>query len=195
MESNKPTHIARFLDAEGQTHYGELDQDHKTAEVLQGSLFDGTLERTGKRVDVASLLPPVKPEAIFCIGQNYMKHWEEIAKKSGIPVPERPVIFMKQNSSVIAHGGDIIMPDLEHGEQLDWEVELTMVIGKACKNATKENALSYVCGYTVGNDVTSRHWQKKSGASQWIKGKSFDTFCPLGPVIATTAAIPDPQKL
>ena len=87
------------------------------------------------------------------------------------------------------------MPDIEYAEQLDWEVELTVVIAKRCRNVKKERALDYVLGYTVGNDVSSRHWQKQAGAGQWIKGKSFDTFCPLGPVLVTRAAIPDPQTL
>ena len=124
-----------------------------------------------------------------------MKHYEELGKKKGRPLPERPMIFMKQNSTVIPHGGDIWMPSLELGDQLDWEVELTIVIGKPCRNATKENALSYVLGYTVGNDVSSRHWQNNAGGGQFIKGKSFDTFCPLGPVLVTTEVIKDPQTL
>merc|ERR1712222_233690 len=73
--------------------------------------------------------------------------------------------------------------------------ELTIVIGKECRNVSKDNALDFVLGYTVGKDVSSRHWQKNAGGGQWIKGKSFDTFCPLGPVIVTREEIPDPQKL
>ena len=87
------------------------------------------------------------------------------------------------------------MPDIEYGEQLDWEVELAAVIGKRCRNVSKEDALKYVAGYTVANDVSSRHWQKNAGAKQWIKGKSFDTFCPLGPCLVTPEEIPDPQAL
>ena len=87
------------------------------------------------------------------------------------------------------------MPDIEYAEQLDWEVELTVVIAKRCRNVKKERALDYVLGYTVGNDVSSRHWQKQAGAGQWIKGKSFDTFAPLGPCLTTSDEITDPQKL
>jgi len=87
------------------------------------------------------------------------------------------------------------MPDIEYGEQLDWEVELTVVIGRTCRNVKKEDALGYVLGYTVGNDVSSRHWQKNAGGSQWIKGKSMDTHGPIGPVLVTTAELPDPQAL
>ena len=125
---------------------------------MSGSLFEGTLSRTGKKVKVSKLLAPIKPEAIFCIGLNYMKHYEEFSKKKGVPLPEKPVIFMKQNNSLAHPGGDIWMPDLDLGHHLDYEAELTIVIGKECRNATKDNALSFVCGYTIGNDVTSRHW-------------------------------------
>lgn len=124
-----------------------------------------------------------------------MKHYEESAKKRGIALPTQPVIFMKPSSALAHPEQEVWMPQIEHGEQLDWEVELSIVIGKACRNVKKENALDYVLGYTVGNDVSSRHWQKNAGAGQWIKGKSFDTFAPIGPVLVTTEEIPDPQTL
>merc|ERR1712232_1154853 len=83
----------------------------------------------------------------------------------------------------------------EFGAQLDWECELTIVMGKTCRNVKKEEALNYVLGYTVGIDVSCRHWQRNAGASQWTKGKSFDTFKPLGPVLVASEAIPNPQTL
>ena len=124
-----------------------------------------------------------------------MKHYEESAKKRGIALPSQPVIFMKPSSALAHPEDDVWMPDIKYGEQLDWEVELTIVIGKECRNVSKEDALQYVLGYTVGNDVSSRHWQKQAGAGQWIKGKSFDTFAPIGPVLVTSEEIPDPQQL
>lgn len=190
------TRIIRFVAEDGKTYYGEEPSEGgSTATVLSGDLYDGSLARTSEQRKVCKLLAPVVPTDIFCIGLNYMKHYEESAKKRGIPLPDRPVIFMKPSSSLAHPGQDIWMPQIEHGEQFDWEVELTIVIGKECKNVTKEEALDYVLGYTVGNDVSSRHWQKNAGGGQWIKGKSFDTFCPLGPVLVTRKEIPDPQKL
>merc|ERR1719199_837911 len=102
---------------------------------------------------------------------------------------------MSPSSSLHHPNQDILMPDMPYCEQLDWENELTIVIGKACKNVKREDALDYVFGYTVGIDVTVRHWQRNAGASQWTKGKGLDTFKPFGPVLVTSSAIPDPQKL
>ena len=192
------TRIIRFLAPDGTTCLGEEPAPGVTrAELLAGNVFDPvSLRRTGESKDIASLLTPIVPTNIFCIGLNYMKHYEESAKKRGIALPGRPVVFMKPSSTLLGPHGDIWMPaDIEHAEQLDWEVELTAVIGRPCRSVKAEQALEYVLGYTVGNDVSSRHWQKQAGAGQWIKGKSFDTFCPLGPVLVTSAAIPDPQAL
>jgi len=194
------TRIIRFVSDDGGIFTGESPGEGTPsagtlATVLKGSLYDGTLTRTATKKPIVKLLAPVVPSDIFCIGLNYMKHYEESAKKRGIALPDRPVIFMKPSTALANPGDDVWMPQIKHGEQLDWEVELTIVIGKKCRNVTKEDALNYVCGYTVGNDVSSRHWQKQAGAGQWIKGKSFDTFCPLGPVLVTTQEIPDPQSL
>lgn len=194
MQQAPITHVTRFLAEDDKIYIGEINENN-TATILTGDLFEGTLQRTDQTQNVKKILAPVKPEAIFCIGLNYMKHYEESAKKRGIPPPQKPVIFMKQNNSLCHPGDDIWMPNIEFGEQLDWEVELAIVIGKKCRNATLENALSFVCGYTIGNDVTCRHWQKGAGADQWIKGKSFDTFCPLGPKLALSSFIQDPQNL
>ena len=90
-------------------------------------------------------------------GLNYMKHYEESAKKRGVPLPSKPVIFMKPTSAVNTHNGVIELPSLEHGEELDYEVELAVVIGKSCKDVAVENALDYVAGYTVSNDVSGRY--------------------------------------
>ena len=87
-----------------------------------------------------------------------MKHYEESAKKRGIALPDRPVIFMKPSTALANPGDDVWMPQIKHGEQLDWEVELTIVIGKKCRNVTKEDALNYVCGYTVPNSRYTNGW-------------------------------------
>jgi 2-keto-4-pentenoate hydratase/2-oxohepta-3-ene-1,7-dioic acid hydratase in catechol pathway len=144
---------------------------------------------------IRKLLTPLVPTDIFCIGLNYMKHYEEGAKKRGVPLPEKPPVWLAPSTSLLNPDEDIWMPALQHGDQLDWECELTIVIGKACRNVKKEVALDYVLGYTVGIDVSCRHWQRNAGASQWTKGKAFDTFKPLGPVLVASQAIPDPQNL
>merc|ERR1712190_282134 len=163
--------------------------------VLSGDLLKGSLQRTTTLMDIAKLLTPLVPTDIFCIGLNYMKHYEEGAKKRGVPLPDKPPVWLSPSTSLSHPNDDIWMPDLEFGEQLDWECELTIVMGKTCRNVKKEEALNYVFGYTVGIDVSCRHWQRNAGASQWTKGKAFDTFKPLGPVLVTSQAIPDPQNL
>eukprot|EP01059_Diplonema_ambulator_P008126 TRINITY_DN17658_c0_g1_i1.p1 TRINITY_DN17658_c0_g1~~TRINITY_DN17658_c0_g1_i1.p1 ORF type:complete len:303 (+),score=65.53 TRINITY_DN17658_c0_g1_i1:70-909(+) len=194
MSKRAVTRIIRFL-SEGKVYYGEQQRGMgNAAEILTGDIFKG-LERTGEVKPVEVLLSPIVPREIFCIGLNYMKHYEESAKGRGIPLPEKPSIFMKSLASLNRPEAPVYMPKLELGEHLDYEVELAFVIGKLCKDVKRDDALNYVLGYTVGNDVTSRHWQKNAGAGQWIKGKSFDTLCPLGPVLVTAQSITDPQTL
>jgi|TARA_B110000208_G_scaffold30453_1_gene40077 2-keto-4-pentenoate hydratase/2-oxohepta-3-ene-1,7-dioic acid hydratase in catechol pathway/L-rhamnose mutarotase len=191
-----PTRVIRFIGADGEVHLGEEPSAAGAqSALLSGSILDGTQKRTGKYATVVTLLAPLIPTNIFCIGLNYMRHYEESAKKRGIALPAKPVIFMKPSSALNHPGGDIYIPDLPRGDELDYEIELAVVIGKAARNVSAADALDYVAGYTVSNDVSSRHWQKQSGAGQWIKGKSFDTFCPLGPVFVSSAAIADPQNL
>mmetsp|Transcript_80176 Transcript_80176/g.232796 ORF Transcript_80176/g.232796 Transcript_80176/m.232796 type:complete len:230 (-) Transcript_80176:109-798(-) len=131
------------------------------------------------------------PPAIYCIGLNYKQH----AKESGMALPAYPVVFSKPPSSVIGHGDAIKIPSICHPEEVDYEVELAVIIGKAAKDVKEEEALDYVQGYTVANDVSARRWQLKQGGGQWVRGKSFDTFCPLGPRIVPAAEIPDPNNL
>eukprot|EP01064_Diplonema_japonicum_P006653 TRINITY_DN14498_c1_g2_i2.p1 TRINITY_DN14498_c1_g2~~TRINITY_DN14498_c1_g2_i2.p1 ORF type:complete len:296 (+),score=78.67 TRINITY_DN14498_c1_g2_i2:44-889(+) len=186
--------VIRFL-SEGQVYLGEepANKSDREAEVLEGDIHQG-LTRTGTTRPVERNLAPLIPREILCIGLNYMKHFEE-ATKGQIPLPDKPTVFMKSLSSLNDPESPVWMPQLEHGQSLDYEVELAFVIGKICKNVKKEDALKYVLGYMVSNDVTSRHWQKNAGAGQWVKGKSFDTFSPMGPSLVMASAIPDPQAL
>mmetsp|Transcript_32174 Transcript_32174/g.94010 ORF Transcript_32174/g.94010 Transcript_32174/m.94010 type:complete len:229 (-) Transcript_32174:86-772(-) len=131
------------------------------------------------------------PPAIYCIGLNYRQH----AKESGMPEPKFPVVFTKPPSSVIGHGDTIEIPAICHPEEVDYEVELAVVIGKSAKNVPEDKALEYVQGYTVANDVSARKWQLQQGGGQWCRGKSFDTFCPLGPRLVPASEIPDPNTL
>merc|ERR1712217_371785 len=185
-----------FVGEDGNIHYGEEPlQAHQPAVILSGELLAGNLARTNQTSRVQKLLSPLVPTDIFCIGLNYMKHYEEGAKKRGVPLPEKPPVWLSPSTYLSHPNDDIWLPDLEFGEQLDWECELTIVMGKTCRNVKKEEALDYVLGYTVGIDVSCRHWQRNAGASQWTKGKAFDTFKPLGPVLVSAQSIPDPQRL
>jgi 2-keto-4-pentenoate hydratase/2-oxohepta-3-ene-1,7-dioic acid hydratase in catechol pathway len=189
------TRIIRFLAEDGKTYYGEEpEMGCPSVVVLSGDVLGGEAKRTQQRAMLKKLLAPVLPTEIFCIGLNYMKHFEELSKKIGVPLPTRPVLFMKPVSTLAHPGDNIWLPSLPNAT-VDYEVELVLVISKDCRNVSRADWKSVVCGYTVANDVSSRHWQREAGAGQWIKGKSFDTFCPLGPVLVTKGAIPDPTKL
>lgn len=183
--------IIRFVDKAGETRYGE-DLGEGRAQPLEGDLFEG-LESSGDPVDVDRLLAPLMPTNIFCIGLNYREHAEE----SNSPLPEDPIMFMKPTSTLLDPGEPILVPKCcnEHGEEVDYECELAIVIGKPARDVSEADALSYVLGYTAANDVSARHWQSKRCGGQWVRGKGFDTFCPLGPVLVTADEIPDPNTL
>jgi 2-keto-4-pentenoate hydratase/2-oxohepta-3-ene-1,7-dioic acid hydratase in catechol pathway len=132
--------------------------------------------------------PVARPSKIICIGLNYRKHAEE----SGMAVPQVPIIFMKATSSLCGPFDPIYIP--RNSVQTDWEVELAVVIGKRAKYVSKENAMDYVAGYCVHNDVSERDFQLRHGG-QWVKGKSADNFAPLGPVLVTKTEIKDPHNL
>lgn len=181
--------IIRFEDQGGTHHFGRLLDDGQ-ASVLDGDPAGG-FHDTGLTCPVARLLAPVTPAAILCIGLNYRLHAEE----TGAKIPDHPVLFMKSPAAVQNPGDPILLPRHLRSDQVDYEVELAIVIGKTCKNASRENALDFILGYTCGNDVSARDWQKKGGGGQWCRGKGFDTFCPLGPWIVTPDEIPNPNAL
>jgi len=132
--------------------------------------------------------PIKRPSKIICVGLNYSLH----AKESGMPVPEVPILFMKANSSLCGPFDPILIP--RNSTKTDWEVELAVVIGKKATYVTKEQAMDYVAGYVLHNDVSERDFQLHHGG-QWVKGKSADHFAPLGPFIATKDEIPNPHSL
>jgi 2-keto-4-pentenoate hydratase/2-oxohepta-3-ene-1,7-dioic acid hydratase in catechol pathway len=121
------------------------------------------------------LLPPTIPSKIICVGLNYMDH----ARELDMPIPKKPLIFLKPPSAIIGHLGEIICPEI--ALRVDYEAELAVIIGKRCKNVLSKNAGSVIMGYTCFNDVTARDLQKEDG--QWTRSKSFDTFAPSGPFI------------
>lgn len=181
--------IIRFSDETQTERYGIATSGDK-ARLLKGSPFEH-LSLTDDEVTVSKLLAPVKPSAILCIGLNYRYHAEE----SGAKIPERPILFLKTPATVQHPGDPIEIPQHARSAKVDYECELAVVIGKPCKNATEENALSFVAGYTCANDVSARDWQLDWGGGQWCRGKNFDTFTPLGPCLVTPDEIPDPNDL
>jgi 2-keto-4-pentenoate hydratase/2-oxohepta-3-ene-1,7-dioic acid hydratase in catechol pathway len=181
--------IIRFLDDSGLVRYG-VPTDAAKAQLLKENPFT-SLELSSREATVSKLLAPIDPTAILCIGLNYRRHAEE----SGAKPPERPVLFMKTPNTVQNPGDPIEIPAFLASHKVDYECELAVVIGKSCKNASPETALSYVLGYTCANDVSARDWQLEWGGGQWCRGKSFDTFSPLGPCLVTTDDIPNPNAL
>ncbi|MBI1337598.1 MAG: 5-carboxymethyl-2-hydroxymuconate isomerase [Phycisphaera sp.] len=182
--------IIRFQGDSGQTHHG-IETQGQQAELVE---FDptGTFKLISRTARIVKRLAPIEPTNIYCIGLNYRAH----AQETGAAIPEQPVVFMKPTTAVANPGDPILIPRCcTHGDEVDYEVELAVVIGKVGRNIPEEQALDYVMGYTVANDVSARRWQKHSGGGQWIRGKSFDSFCPLGPVLVTRDEIPDPQSL
>ncbi|WP_297335341.1 fumarylacetoacetate hydrolase family protein [Algoriphagus sp.] len=132
--------------------------------------------------------PIVRPSKIICIGLNYLKH----AQEAGMSVPEVPIIFMKATSSLCGPFDPIFIP--KDSKQTDWEVELGVVIGKRAKYVKTEQAMDYVAGYVLHNDVSERDFQLRHGG-QWVKGKSADHFAPLGPFLVTQDEVPNPHAL
>jgi len=159
-------------------------------ERLRGSLFDG-LTRTGHAVVATKILAPLEPAAILCIGLNYRRHAEE-GKQA---IPPHPVLFMKTATAVQNPGDPIVLPRKLRSDKVDYECELAVIIGKRCHNVSRADALSYVIGYSCANDVSARDWQKDGGGGQWCRGKTFATFCPLGPCLVTADEIPNPNAL
>lgn len=132
--------------------------------------------------------PIVKPSKIVCVGLNYAKH----AAESGMQVPSEPVLFFKASTAIVGPNDDVIIP--KGSEKTDWEVELAVVIGKRTSYVGKENAMEHVEGYVLHNDVSERAFQLER-EGQWVKGKSCDTFAPLGPFMATKDEIENPHNL
>ena len=181
--------IIRYEDNKGNISYAAHQRDG-SALKLNGYVFTSP-QITSEKATVAKLLAPIQPVSIICIGLNYRKHAEE----TGAKIPEFPVVFFKGINTVQHHEGPIHLPTRLKSNEVDYECELAVVIGKTCKNVSKKNALEYVLGYTCANDVSARDWQKQFGGGQWSRGKSFDTFCPLGPCLVTRDEIPNPNAL
>lgn len=200
--------LVQFQDSAGQRVGVELTDGGDIADITKAdtslpSDMKSLLEKDGylaavnaavpnapvvKRADAKLVAPIYNPEKIICIGMNYVDHCTE----QNMPVPTEPVVFSKFASCIVAPGDAIIKP--EETKELDFEVEMCIVIGKTAKRVTQANALDYVAGYTVAHDVSARDWQLKRNGGQWLMGKTFDTFAPIGPAIVTTDTIGDIHK-
>lgn len=170
--------IVRFSH-ESRIAFGIID-DTDIVVLSADPMFAG-LETTGERVALADakLLAPVIPRSkVVGVGKNYGAHIEEMGHTAA---PAEPLLFLKPNTSVIGPGDPIVLP--AQSEQIDFEGELAVIIGRIAKNVTAENAADFIFGYTIANDVTARDLQQRDG--QWTRGKGFDSFCPLGPVVET----------
>jgi len=181
-------HIFRYRDPQGAVHYGARQGD--AVLEIEGDLL-GAFRVTERPAQVALVLAPFVPTVVLCVGLNYRRHAEEM----GSPIPQYPVMFMKNLAALQRPLGPIEIPVHLPSDQVDFEGELAIVIGKEAKNVPKARALDYVLGYTCANDVSARDWQKDKSGGQYCRGKSFDTFLPLGPVIVTADEIPDPNQL
>jgi len=182
--------IIRFLSENSQTLTGLYDpQCPEESRVIRGNVL-GDFEITSNRERIKLFLPPIEPCNILALGLNYRKHADE----TKIAHPEIPVLFIKATTSVVGHLSPILLP-IAGPQEVDYEAELAIIIGKKIKNVPPDEAMDCILGYTCANDVSARDWQMKKQKTQWARGKSFDTFCPLGPCLVTRDEIPDPDRL
>jgi len=164
--------------------------DEQIAYRIEGDLFS-SYKVTNDKLKVEKLLAPLVPTDILCIGLNYRDH----AAESNSPIPVNPMLFIKSSNTLNHPFDPIYIP--KRSSMIDYECELAVVIGKAAKHVSRDRALDYVFGYTIANDVSARDWQREKslGGGQFARGKSFDSFCPLGPAIVTKDEIPNPNAL
>jgi 2-keto-4-pentenoate hydratase/2-oxohepta-3-ene-1,7-dioic acid hydratase in catechol pathway len=181
--------IIRYLAQEGDIRFAAEQPDGRCFDI-RGDIFR-TFEVTGHESKMVKVLAPIEPRVILCIGLNYRKHAEE----TGAKIPEWPVLFLKSPNTLQNPGDPILLPTKLRSDEVDYECELAVIIGRECKNVAKDRALEVVFGYTAANDVSARDWQKRFSGGQFCRGKSFDTFAPLGPAIVTKDEIPSPNSL
>jgi len=201
--------LVRFVGSDGKIHYGEpvLLSDQTdigkmekglTEKLIKGDHFTENCIVTETAMIVEKLLGPLTRFDVpttRCIGLNYAKH----IKEGGRPVPPLPTVFFKGSASIAGHGDTVEIPKICQDDQADYEGELVVIIGKDAKNVSKDHALEYVLGYTAGNDLSCRKWQRDpklaGGVPQWGFSKSFDGYAPVGPVIVSPKVIPNPNSL
>ena len=200
--------LCRFLNSDHQPEYAIFREGQiaplvgLVANPPRDETIFATLENVARSVAAISpgdidwkprpaiLLPPVPPpQKLICIGLNYLDH----AIETGATPPDEPIVFSKFNTALIGDGEAIVLPRLS--TQVDYEAELVVVIGSAARHVSVDDAMTFVAGYSCGHDVSARDWQKGRPGGQWLLGKSFDTFAPLGPCLVTKDEISDPGNL
>jgi 2-keto-4-pentenoate hydratase/2-oxohepta-3-ene-1,7-dioic acid hydratase in catechol pathway len=164
--------------------------DQILAQGVLGQAVEAAALPTAVRVNDFQLVAPIRqPRKVIGIGLNYRDH----AVESGMPIPDEPIVFAKFAASIIGPDEPILLPSLS--SEVDYEVELVAVIGREARHVPASRALDYVAGYTIGNDVSARDWQLRKPGGQWLLGKSFATFAPIGPALVTRDELPNPHAL
>lgn len=159
-------------------------------EMLQAARAEESSSARSYEAGQVKLLAPIPdPQKVICVGLNYRDHAEE----SGAPIPREPVLFSKFVTTIIGPEEPIVLPRVS--QEVDYEAELVVVVGKKGKNFSEAEANDYIAGYMVGHDVSARDWQLKKDGKQWLAGKTFDTFAPCGPVLVMKDEVPDPCAL
>ena len=182
--------IIRFVSGRKKVLYGVCNPKRPDlAKIIEGDIFGG-YKVTSKEAEVKKLLAPIVPVNILALGINYKKHGDETA----MSYPDQPILFLKATTSIVGQNGPIILP-AAGPDNVDYEAELAVVIRKKAKNISPDKVMDYIMGYTCANDVSARDWQFDKQKGQWARGKSFDTFCPLGPWIVTKEEIDEPNNL
>lgn len=182
--------IIRFRDIEGEEHFGVFADGELESRAHLLKREAGKTMVSEESVAIDLILPPVDPPQIFAVGLNYTDHAAEVKME----IPRFPIIFSKTVNTLTGHNSAVILPKVAR-EECDYEAELAVVIGRECKNVTADKAMDYVLGFTIAQDITARKWQGKKGGNQWTRGKSFDTFLPLGPFLVPKAEVKDPHSL
>jgi 2-keto-4-pentenoate hydratase/2-oxohepta-3-ene-1,7-dioic acid hydratase in catechol pathway len=160
--------------------FGVLEADGSVKELLGSPFEQPEVGRAVGTVDQLTLLTPVEPPKCICVGLNYKKHIEEANAKT----PEFPMLFMKPRTALVGHGAEVVYPKLS--QHVEYEAELVVVIGKRGRWIPRERVAEHILGYSIGNDISARDWQRREMANGFILwGKGFDTFGPIGPVVDT----------
>ena len=183
--------IARYIAQNGKPALAVKQADGSFYKCLGQNIFEPeNLEATSEKVEIRQFLPPVDPRAIICVAASYRKHIEE----SNLKEQPDPVIFMKNPASATGHNCPVVLPAV-CDDEVDYEGELAVFLSKDCCNVTRQQAAGCISGYTVANDISARIWQLERGGGQWVRGKSFDTFTPLGPCLVTPDEIGSTEDL
>ncbi len=175
----------RVINEHGNISYVSIAEDNNLYEI-EGTPFDNSFFMTDTLILPQKWLPPVDAPTILCIGLNYKGH----AKETNKPIPEYPVVFMKNPSALTGHLEPIQIPKVCNNE-LDYEGELVIIIKSDARDVKVSEARNYIAGFTIGNDVSARKWQMELGGGQWVRGKSFDTFAPVGPFVLPISDVKD----